>query len=181
MKLSRAVLIGVLALGLTGAVTAAAADAGEPAPTGSAPPVTTTTTAPALPAVPACPPPGAKVDTFKVENGKIYHNGEEVGTLPAEGPSVIAMKDGKLYFGEDAKALPTPPGAEFHTSVKGEKSVKDGKSAEGETSVNVETYAEGEPSATSKTPAEGGASTGGGPSRISGTAEKGENLSCFGE
>jgi hypothetical protein len=104
MKRFRVVLIGVLALGLAGSVTAAA-DASGIYPRSDA-----------LPTVAGCPSPGAKAEKVEVKDGKIFHNGKEVGSVSAtDEPLVVAMKDGKFYSGKDAEALPAPDGAQFGT------------------------------------------------------------------
>ncbi|MBO3750408.1 hypothetical protein J5X84_30375 [Streptosporangiaceae bacterium NEAU-GS5] len=108
MKRSRVIVVGLLALGLAGSVTAAAAagPSEDPSPTAAA----------------GCPPPGqgAGLDKVEVKDGKVYFNGKEVGDAPSpDGPLTVAVKDGKVYVGKDAEKIAPPPGApvEAHTST----------------------------------------------------------------
>jgi hypothetical protein len=111
MKYSRVILTGVLALGLAASTTAAAGVSGEPGPEAGAPTLT----------VADCPSPGTVREEVKVEGGKVFHNGKEVASVPATDKIVVAMKDGKVYVGEAAEALPVPEGARFHTSTEGQE------------------------------------------------------------
>lgn len=99
MKRSRFILAGVLALGLAGTVAAATAYADEPGVSG----------VPGASAVPgaACPTAVTGHTTIKVENGKVYLDGKEVGTAPSgEGEKTVVLetKDGKVHVGVEADA-----------------------------------------------------------------------------
>ncbi|MDT3445720.1 MULTISPECIES: hypothetical protein [unclassified Pseudofrankia] len=109
MRIRRIVLVSAITLGLAGTGAAAANAAG--ALPGSEGPSGQPSTCPA-------PPGGAGVDNVQVKDGKIYHNGKLVGTAKPGEP--VAVKDGKVYVGADAEALPKPPGAQ-------DLQMKDGK------------------------------------------------------
>ncbi|GAA3792902.1 hypothetical protein GCM10022226_10190 [Sphaerisporangium flaviroseum] len=111
MKYSRVILTGVLALGLAASTTAATGASGEPVPEAGASTLT----------VADCPSPGTVREEVKVEGGKVFHNGKEVASVTPAEKIVVAMKDGKVYVGEAAEALPVPEGAQFHTSAEGQE------------------------------------------------------------
>jgi hypothetical protein len=106
MKFSRVVLIGALAFGLAGSATVAANASGSHPTTG----------APDTAAPCPGPGPGAQSDTVKVVDGKVFLNGKEIASIPATGKSQVAMKDGKVYVGEEAEALPKPADAHFESA-----------------------------------------------------------------
>jgi hypothetical protein len=114
MRIRRIVLVSAITLGLAGTGAAAANAAG--ALPGSEGPSGHPATCPA--------PGGAGVDDVQVKDGKIYHNGKLVGTAKPGEP--VAVKDGKVYVGADAEALPKPPGAQ-DLQVKDGKVYLDGK------------------------------------------------------
>ncbi|MBP2707180.1 hypothetical protein JOL79_25680 [Microbispora sp. RL4-1S] len=111
MKRSRLILVGALALGLAGSVAAAAQASGtDPGPTYRTQPYATT----------SCPPPGAAgADRIQVKDGKVYHNGKLVATVPPGEANIVASKDGKVYVGKDAEALGIPSDASGHVTRDG--------------------------------------------------------------
>ena len=128
MKRSRIVMAGVLALGLLGSAAASATASVTPPTAGQAGPGPAGVTTVACPGLPGHPPMGTKIGTLakaaplgklgnppkigklEVKNGKVYLDGKQVGTAPADGqPLVVAVKDGKVYIGKAAEALPKPP------------------------------------------------------------------------
>jgi hypothetical protein len=115
MRIRRIVLVGAITLGLAGS-TAVAANASSVLP-GSEGPSSPPSTCPA-------PPPGADVGNLRVKDGKIYYNGNRVGTARPGEP--VAVRDGKVYVGAAAEALPKPPGAE-DLQVRDGKIYRDGK------------------------------------------------------
>ena len=109
MRIRRIVLVSAITLGLAGSG-AAAANATGTLP-GSGAPSGQPSTCPA-------PPEGAGLDKVQVKDGKVYYNGKLVGTAKPGEP--VAVRDGKVYTGAAAEALPKPPGAD-------DFQVKDGK------------------------------------------------------
>ncbi|MCC5576716.1 hypothetical protein IMZ11_13850 [Microtetraspora sp. AC03309] len=95
MKLSRFLLVGAVAAVLAGSVATAANATGLFRTTG------TPTTA-------ECPAPGdgsLKLEKVEVKDGKVFHNGEEVASVPPADKVQVAVKDGKVYVGEEAEAV----------------------------------------------------------------------------